>query len=122
MIRHSKTYVAAPTGFTIKEMIDDRGISQDQLAARLGKDEAFVRDLIEGDVVLTQEVAENIEKAMDIPAYFLLNLEQLYREDLVKVPEENTKETDRNTKIGKKKEPIGVQVKADSFKLKLGGC
>ena len=94
MVRHSRTYVAAPPGFALKEMIDDRAISEAQLANLLGKSETFVRDLIEGDVELTEDVAKNIEKAVDIPAHFLLNLERLYREDLVKVAEENAQETD----------------------------
>ena len=99
MVRHSRTYVAAPPGFALKEMIDDRAISEAQLAKLLGESETFVRDLIEGDVELTEDVAKSIEKAMDIPAHFLLNLERLYREDLVKVAEENAQETDARVSL-----------------------
>ena len=61
MIRHSKTYVAAPPGFTIKEMADDRGITETQLALSLEASESFVRDLIEGNTELTQETACKLE-------------------------------------------------------------
>ena len=106
MIRHSRTYMAIPPGDTLKEIIDDRGVTQEQLAEKLEVSAAFVRDLIEGDVVLTQEMAESIEKAMDIPAYFLLNLEGLYREDLQKVNEENARERDKRAKVDGRKHTL----------------
>lgn len=99
MVRHSKTYVAAPPGFALKEIIDERGISEEQLALQMGQDETFVRDLIEGDVELTEDVANSIEKTLDIPAYFLLNLECLYRKDLVKVATENAKEANNTVPV-----------------------
>ena len=99
MIQHSRTYMAIPPGDTLKEIIDDRGITEGQLAVRIGKDETFVRDLITGEVELTQEVAQVIETAMDIPAYFLLNLELLYRENLVKIDRENAKSSQRKAKL-----------------------
>ena len=109
MIRHSGTYMAIPPGDTLKEIMDECGISEGQLAVRIGKDETFVRDLIEGDVKLTQEVAQVIETAMDIPAYFLLNLEGLYRENLVKIDRENAKSSERKAKTEKTKATIVPQ-------------
>ena len=98
MIQHSRTYVAAPPGFTVKEMIDDRGITEGQLAVRMGKDETFVRDLIEGEVELTQEVAQQLESELGMNARFWLNLERLYHEALAKVKEENANEAAHKTK------------------------
>ena len=98
MFKRSKTYMAIPPGATIKEMIEDRGISEAQLATRLGESEEFVWKLLDGDVELTEALAQRIEKAMDIPAYFLVNLERFYREDLAKVIAENSLKKERKAK------------------------
>ena len=88
-ITESKTYIATPPGATIKEMIDDRGISEAQLAASLDESGEFVRDLLEGEAELTAEVADKLEAALGMRASFWVDYERLYRETLVKVAEEN---------------------------------
>ena len=88
-ITESKTYIATPPGATIKEMIDDRGISEAQLAASLDESEEFVRDLLEGEVELTAEVAARLEAALGMRASFWVDYERLYREKLNKVAAEN---------------------------------
>ena len=100
-IVESKTYIALPPGDTIQEIMDERGITSSQLTADMGESEAFVHQLLDGDIELTEQVAQNIEKAADIPAYFLLNLEHLYREKLVMVAEENAQEAERKAKTEK---------------------
>ena len=116
MIQHSRTYIAIPPGITIKEMIDERGITVGQLAARLEESEVFVRDLITGDVELTQEVAQKLEAALGMNTRFWLNLEHYYREDLVNIDRENIQEAKRRAKktrskirMGKKKPVLGAQ-------------
>lgn len=100
MIRHSKTYVAAPPGFTVQEMIDERAISEAQLAQLIGESEAFVRDLIEGDVELTSDVADKLETALGMNASFWLKLEYIYRETLIKVAKENASLQGKNVAAG----------------------
>ena len=94
MIVHSRTYVAAPPGFTIKELIDDRGISEAQLAVRLGESEAFVQKLIEGETELTDDLAARLAALLGMNARFWLGLERGYREDLAKVAAENAQDAE----------------------------
>ena len=116
MFKRSRTYMAIPPGATIKEMIDDRGISEAQLAARLGESEEFVRKLIEGECDLTDEVAGKLEAGLGMNMRFWLNMESYYREDLVNIDRENAQEEAcnakklaRKTKRAKKKPTIVVQ-------------
>ena len=92
MFKHSKTYMAIPPGATIKEMIEGRGISEAQLAARIGESEPFVRQLIEGEVQLTDAVADKLAEVLGMNTRFWLGLERGYRENLAKVAEENAQE------------------------------
>ena len=94
MIVHSRTYVAAPPGFTIKELIDDRGISEAQLAASLDESEPFVQKLIEGETELTADLAARLAAFLGMNARFWLGLERGYREDLAKVAAENAQDAE----------------------------
>lgn len=93
MVR-SHSFVATPPGATIKEQINDRGISQKEFAARMDMSEKHISRLINGDVQLTPEVAVRLEFVLGVPAKFWNNLEAIYREKLVKVEAENAMESD----------------------------
>ena len=116
MIQHSRTYIAIPPGVTIKEMIDDREITVEQLAARLEESDTFVRDLIDGEVELTEQMAGKLETSLGMNTRFWLNLEHYYREDLINIDKENAQEaarkakkTIRKAKTGKKKADVSIQ-------------
>ena len=85
----SKSYTATPPGVTIKEQLDDRGMSQKEFASRMGLSEKHISKLINGEVHLTPDVAERLEMVLDIPARFWNNLEAIYQEKLIKVKREN---------------------------------
>lgn len=55
----SKSIIATPPGTTIKEQLEDRGMTQKDFAARMGMSEKHISQLINGDVRLTPETAEN---------------------------------------------------------------
>lgn len=90
----SKSYIATPPGSTIKEQIDDRGMTQKDFAKRMGLSEKHISHLINGDVQLTQDVAYRLEMVLGIPASFWNNLEAIYRENLIRVENENKMEND----------------------------
>ena len=46
MLESSRNYVAIPPGMTIKELLQDRGISQKEFAVRIGASEKHVSKLI----------------------------------------------------------------------------
>ncbi len=93
MVR-SRSYIATPPGATIKEQLNDRGMSQKEFAARIDMSEKHISKLINGDVHLTPDVAVRLEMVLGIPAKFWNNLEAIYREKLVKAETENAMDAD----------------------------
>ena len=83
MVR-SRTYIASPPGATIKEQLNDRGMSQKEFAARMDMSEEHICKLINGEVQLTIETAVRLETVLGVPAQFWNNLEAIYREKTVK--------------------------------------
>lgn len=90
----SKSYIAIPPGATIKEQLEDRGITQKEFAARMCMSEKHISKLINGEVQLTHDVANRLESVLGIPAKFWNNLEAIYREKILKVQEENCMDED----------------------------
>lgn len=93
MVR-SKTVIATPPGATIKEQLIDRMISQKEFALRMGMSEKHISRLINGEVLLTSDVAVRLEMVLGIPALFWLNLEAVYQDKLAKVKAENNLDAD----------------------------
>jgi len=91
----SRSYIATPPGVTIKEQLDDRGMSQKEFASRMGMSEKHISHLINGDVQLTSDVAYRLEMVLGLPANFWSNLEAIYREKLAKAEAENALDTDK---------------------------
>ena len=81
MVR-SRSIIATPPGTTIKEQLNDRGMSQKEFAVRIDMSEKHVSKLINGEVQLTPEVAVRLEIVLGVPARFWNNLEAIYRENL----------------------------------------
>ena len=93
MVR-SRSYIATPPGATIKEQLNDRGMSQKEFAARMDMSEKHISKLINGEVQLTPEVAVRLEVVLGVPAKFWNNLEAVYREKLIKAEAENAMDAD----------------------------
>ena len=93
MVR-SRSFIATPPGATIKEQLNDRGMSQKEFAARMDMSEKHISKLINGEVQLTPEVAVRLEVVLGVPAKFWNNLEAIYREKLIKVKVENAMDSD----------------------------
>lgn len=93
MVR-SRSYIATPPGATIKEQLNDRGMSQKEFAARMDMSEKHISKLINGDVQLTPETAVRLEMVLGVPAKFWNNLEAIYREKIIKAEAENAMDAD----------------------------
>ena len=93
MVR-SRSFIATPPGATIKEQLNDKGMSQREFAARMDMSEKHISKLINGEVQLTPEVAVRLEVVLGVPAKFWNNLEAVYREKLIKVEAENAMDVD----------------------------
>lgn len=93
MVR-SRSYIATPPGATMKEQLNDRGMSQKEFAARMDMSEKHISKLINGEVQLTPETAVRLEMVLGVPAKFWNNLEAIYREKIIKAEAENTMDAD----------------------------
>ena len=93
MVR-SRSYIATPPGATIREQLNDRGLTQKEFAARMDMSEKHISKLINGDVQLTPETAVRLEMVLGVPAKFWNNLEAIYREKIVKAEAENAMDAD----------------------------
>jgi HTH-type transcriptional regulator / antitoxin HigA len=79
-----KTLLSCP-GDTIQETIDALGMSQAELAERLGRSVPKLNELIKGKAPITKETAINLEYVLGIPAKFWINLEAQYQEELAEI-------------------------------------
>lgn len=90
----SRSYIATPPGATIREQLNDRGMSQKEFSVRMDMSEKHISKLINGDVQLTAETAVRLEMVLGTPAKFWNNLEAIYREKIVKAKAEKAMEAD----------------------------
>ena len=82
MVTKTDTYpdIAIPPGEHLAEEIEARGISQKELAKRMGRPLNAVNEIINGKKSITAETALQLEEVMpEIPARFWLNLETNYQ-------------------------------------------
>ena len=80
-------YVSAP-GETLLETLDTIGMSQVELAKRMGRPVKTVNEIIQKKAAITAETALQLEQVLHIPASFWLKREQQYRESLARLAEE----------------------------------
>ncbi len=72
--------VAIPPGEYLAEEIEARGLSQKELARRMGRPLNAINEIINGKKAITAETALQLEEVMpEIPARFWLNLETDYQ-------------------------------------------
>src|SRR3989337_1328857 len=72
--------IAIPPGEYLAEEIEARGISQKELARRMGRPLNAINEIINGKKAITAETALQLEEVMtEIPARFWLNLEVDYQ-------------------------------------------
>jgi HTH-type transcriptional regulator/antitoxin HigA len=67
-----------PPGVTLRETLEFIGMSQAELARRSGKPEKTISAIASGDSAITPETAIKLERVLDVPASFWLNLQSGY--------------------------------------------
>jgi HTH-type transcriptional regulator/antitoxin HigA len=80
---YSPTEVSPP-GETLRELLDERGISQAELANRMGRPQKTVSEIINGKAAVTTDTALGLELVLGVPASFWLTRESNYRESLAR--------------------------------------
>ena len=68
-------------GETISDILDDRNMTQKELAQRANVSEVLLNDVIHGKKNISKRLAKRLEYALDIPSSFWLNLQANYDVD-----------------------------------------
>lgn len=69
-----------PPGETLLEILDEKGMTQQEFATRLGRPLKTVNGIVKGKVAITPETALQFEQVLGIPAHFWNNRESQYQE------------------------------------------
>ncbi len=75
----------SPPGDTIRDLMEEYGWSETELAARLRYSVQHVRRLLDGEAVITKNAAVRLARVLGSTSRFWLAREALYREDLVRL-------------------------------------
>jgi HTH-type transcriptional regulator / antitoxin HigA len=78
----------SPPGDTIQEHIDFIGMSQVELAERMGRPKEKINDVIKGREPISTTTAFQLEKVLGIPAGFWINREKDYRKELFELQQQ----------------------------------
>jgi addiction module HigA family antidote len=73
----------SPPGETLAEILEERNMSQSELAQRMGRPKKTINEIIKGKAEITIDTALQIELVLGTPARFWIERERLYRESLV---------------------------------------
>ena len=77
-------------GETILDVLEERGLTQIELAARTGVTPAYVSNVISGKKNISANFAMSLEYALGVPKSFWLNLQANYDAELLEYNEEHT--------------------------------
>ena len=77
-----------PPGNSIRDLLEDRSMTQAELADRLGLSKKTTNEIIAGKAPISAETALGLEKVFGMPARFWNNREQQYRDYLARIEEQ----------------------------------
>ena len=80
--------VVFPPGDTLAEWLNERGMTQTELATRAGLSTKHVNQIVKGAAPITTETALGLERVTGIPAHVWNNLEMSYRSHLTRLAEQ----------------------------------
>ena len=84
--RYAPDFVTPP-GETLQDTLDALGMSQTELAQRIGKHKKTVNAIVKGKQEITPETALQLEKALGVPASFWNNRQKRYAEFVARAEE-----------------------------------
>ncbi|MCV3211935.1 HigA family addiction module antitoxin [Plectonema radiosum NIES-515] len=85
--QYTPDYVSPP-GETLQEILEEREMSQTELAERTGRPKKTINEIINAKAAITPETALQLERVLGIPATFWNNRERQYQEALARKEEE----------------------------------
>ena len=72
-------------GETIKEILEDRNMTQEELAIRTDYSAKHISEVVRGKKDISSEFANKLEYALDIPAHFWINLQGNYDKEVFEI-------------------------------------
>ena len=82
----------SPPGETLRDLMEERALSQAELARRLGRPSQAINEIIAGKKEITEDTALELERVLQVPAHFWLAREARYREFLARQRDERSRE------------------------------
>ena len=83
LLKYEPREVSAP-GATLRDLMDERALSQAELSRRLGRPSQAINEIIGGKKEITEDTALELERVLAVPAHFWLVREARYREYLAR--------------------------------------
>ena len=77
--------LAIPPGETLAEELEERGMTQEELAAKMGCPPQVIAEIVRADRAITPDTAIGLAKALGIEAQFWINLETDYQMTLEQI-------------------------------------
>ncbi|MHA1569672.1 MAG: ImmA/IrrE family metallo-endopeptidase [Alphaproteobacteria bacterium] len=77
--------IVSPPGETLQDILDDRDMTQAELAERMGRPKKTICEIIKGKAQITPDTAIQLEHVLGIPASFWSNREWNYRQYLSRI-------------------------------------
>ena len=78
----------SPPGDTLREVLHERGLTQSELATRMGRPRKTISEIMNGKAAITVDTALQLELVLGIPASFWNAREQHYRQHLARRTQE----------------------------------
>ncbi|MCB2196974.1 MAG: HigA family addiction module antidote protein [Bacteroidetes bacterium] len=82
-------HIATHPGELLKDELDERKIKQRDFAAEISMQPTMLNEIIKGKRAITADIAILLDKALDIPADYWMNLQAQYELDKARIKEKN---------------------------------
>src|ERR1022692_2545850 len=70
---------AVPPGEQLASVLEEKGMSQAELATRIGRPQKTINEIVKGKASITPETAIQLERALGVPASIWNRLEAAYQ-------------------------------------------
>jgi HTH-type transcriptional regulator/antitoxin HigA len=80
VVNECKQAYVSPPGETLREVLEEMGISQADLAIHMGRPKKTINEIIKGEAAITADTAIQLERVLGIPAGFWNNRQGHYDE------------------------------------------
>jgi len=80
----------SPPGASLLDTLEALGMTQADLAARMGRPKKTINEIIKGKAIITAQTALQLEKVLGVSASFWTNRERVYQEYLARRKDDST--------------------------------